>query len=192
MARLFMSLLSVLLLANVSGAQEQAQHPIDKALEACIDKNGSTAGMVECTDKAYAAWDKELNKNYGELMRALKPKQKEALRLAQLEWIKYRDLEFKLIDSIYETLEGTMYIPMRIDARMEVIKKRAVELKDHLDLTKDAGQLTSSGMVTVANIRPQKSTKGASAQPGLRLVLLAPSWLTVFLVLSGSKSVPSA
>src|SRR2546422_2085931 len=93
--------------------QEPAQHPIDKALDACIDKNGSTAGMVECTDKAYAAWDKELNKNYGELMRALNPKQKEALRLAQLEWIKYRDLEFKSIDSVYDTLQGTMYIPMR-------------------------------------------------------------------------------
>jgi uncharacterized protein YecT (DUF1311 family) len=69
MTGLFMALLSVLLLANVSGAQEQAQHPIDKALEACIDKNGSTAGMAECTDKAYAAWDRELNKNYVELMR---------------------------------------------------------------------------------------------------------------------------
>jgi uncharacterized protein YecT (DUF1311 family) len=46
--------------------------------------------MVQCTDKAYAAWDKELNKNYGELMRTLKPAQKETLRVAQLEWIKYR------------------------------------------------------------------------------------------------------
>lgn len=140
MTRPFMALLSVLLLANVSGAQEQVQHPIDKALEACIDKNGSTAGMVECTDKAYAAWDKELNKNYGDLMRGLKPKQKEPLRLAQLEWIKYRDLEFKLIESIYDTVEGTMYIPMRIDARMEVIKKRALELKGYLDLAQEGGE----------------------------------------------------
>jgi uncharacterized protein YecT (DUF1311 family) len=137
MRELFFALASILLLATVSIAQEETQHPIDKALEACIDKNGSTAGMVECTDKAYAAWDKELNKNYGELMRTLKPKQKETLRLAQLEWIKYRDLEFKLIDSIYDTLQGTMYIPMRIDARMEVIKKRALELKGYLDLAKE-------------------------------------------------------
>src|SRR6266850_5815799 len=110
-------------LATASGvvAQEQTQHPIDKALEACIDKNGSTASMVQCTDKAYAAWDKELNQKYGELMRALKPAQKEALRLAQLEWIKYRDLNFKLIDSIYDTMEGMMYMPMRIDTRMEVV-----------------------------------------------------------------------
>jgi uncharacterized protein YecT (DUF1311 family) len=121
------------------GGQEQT-HPIDKALEACIDKNGSTAGMVECTDKAYAAWDKELNKNYGELMRALKPSQKETLRLAQLEWIKYRDLDFKLIDSLYDTMQGTMYIPMRIDARMELVKKRAQELKGFLDLIQEGGE----------------------------------------------------
>jgi uncharacterized protein YecT (DUF1311 family) len=119
--------------------EEQPHHPIDKALDACIGKNGSTAGMVECTDKAYAAWDKELNKNYGELMRALNPKQKEALRLAQLEWIKYRDLEFKSINSIYDALEGTRYIPMRFSAHLEVIKKRALELNDRLDLVKEGG-----------------------------------------------------
>jgi uncharacterized protein YecT (DUF1311 family) len=139
MRKLFLALISILFLASLSTAQEQPQHPIDKALDACIDKNGSTAGMVECTDKAYAAWDKELNKNYGELMRVLNPKQKEALRLAQLEWIKYRDLEFKSIDSIYDTLQGTMYIPMRISSHLEVIKKRALELKDHLDLVKEGG-----------------------------------------------------
>jgi len=138
MRKLLLASISILFLASLSTAQEQPQHPIDKALDACIDKNGSTAGMVECTDKAYAAWDKELNKNYGELMRALNPKQKEALRLAQLEWIKYRDLEFKSIDSIYDTLEGTMYIPMRISAHLEVIKKRALELKDLLDLITDS------------------------------------------------------
>jgi uncharacterized protein YecT (DUF1311 family) len=134
MTRLFLAVFSVFLLAAIAIAQEPTQHPIDKALEACIDKNGSTAGMVVCTDKAYAAWDKELNKSYGELMRTLKPSQKETLRLAQLEWIKYRDLDFKLIDSVYDTKQGTMYIPMRIDARMEVVKKRALELKGYLDM----------------------------------------------------------
>jgi len=126
--------------ASGSVTQDQPQHPIDKALEACIDKNGSTAGMVQCTDTAYAAWDKELNKNYGELMRSVKPPQKEALRLAQLEWIKYRDLDFKLIDSLYDTMQGTMYIPMRIDARMEVVKKRALELRGFLDLFREGAE----------------------------------------------------
>ncbi len=136
----FLIFLLTCLTASGSLSQEQTQHPIDKALETCIDKNGSTAGMVECTDKAFAAWDKELNKNYGELMRTLKPTQKETLRSSQLEWIKYRDLEFKFIDSIYDTMQGTMYIPMRIDARMEVVKKRALELKGFLDLAQEGGE----------------------------------------------------
>ena len=139
MTKLFIALLCVFLFATVSAAQEPTRHPIDKALEACIDKNGSTAGMVECTDKAYAAWDKEMNKNYGALMSALKPKQKEALRMAQLNWIRYRDLQFKFIDSVFDTLDGTMYIPMRISSRMQVIKKRALELKDYLNLVTEGG-----------------------------------------------------
>jgi len=138
MTRLLSILIFLCAFPVISMAQEPTQHPIDKALDACIDKNGSTAGMVECTDKAYAAWDKELNRNYGELMRALNPRQKEALKLAQLEWIKYRDLEFKSIDSIYDTLQGTMYIPMRISAHLEVIKKRALELSNYLELIKDS------------------------------------------------------
>jgi uncharacterized protein YecT (DUF1311 family) len=139
MTKLIPALLSVGLLATVAIAQEP-QHAIDKALEACIDKNGSTAGLIECTDRAFAAWDNELNKNYGELMRALKPAQKETLRLAQLEWMRYRDLDFKSIDSIYDTIDGTMYIPMRIDARMEVVKKRALELKGFQDLVQEGGK----------------------------------------------------
>jgi uncharacterized protein YecT (DUF1311 family) len=126
-----------LAVASGSVSQDPPLHRIDKALEACIDKNGSTAGMVECTDKAYAAWDKELNHTYNQLMGVLKPNQKEALRLAQLEWLKYRDLDFKLIDSVYDAMQGTMYIPMRVDARMEVVKKRALELKGYLDLIQE-------------------------------------------------------
>ena len=71
-------------------------------------------------------------------MRTVKPKQKEALRLSQLEWIKHRDLEFKLIDSMFDTFQGTMYIPMRIGARLDVIKQRAQALKSHLDVYQDA------------------------------------------------------
>jgi len=137
MTKWICGLAALLLLPLACFGQEQRQHPIDKALDACIEKNGSTAGMVECTDKAYAAWDKELNKNYGALMQKLKPRQKEALRLGQLEWIKFRDLEFKFIDSIYDTLEGTMYIPMRIGTRMDIVKKRALELKEYLDLANE-------------------------------------------------------
>jgi Uncharacterized protein conserved in bacteria len=130
----------ILLLLSIAPvyAQEKPEHPIDKALGVCVDKDPSTAGMTECTARAYQSWDRELNKNYGELMRKLKPVQKEALKTAQLEWIKQRDAEFKFIDSVFDTLEGTMYISMRIESRTELVKTRALLLKSYFDLVSDA------------------------------------------------------
>jgi hypothetical protein len=40
--------------------------------------------------------------------------------------------------TIYARLEGTMYIPMRADSRMQLVKNRALELKSHLDLLKES------------------------------------------------------
>jgi uncharacterized protein YecT (DUF1311 family) len=79
-------------------------------------------------------WDKELNKNFQALMRKLKPEGKQALKAAQLEWLKCRDAEFKLIDSIYSTLDGTMYIPMHYGQRMDIVKQRALALDVYLEL----------------------------------------------------------
>src|SRR5689334_1590783 len=108
-------LLVLALAATPCMAQEKKEHPIDRALERCMDKDPSTAGQINCIDKAYASWDKELNRAYNELMRALDAPGKQSLKTAQAEWLKYRDLEFKLIESVYDKLEGTMYIPMRAD-----------------------------------------------------------------------------
>lgn len=119
-----------LLIPCVCTAQE---HKIDKTLSACADKNPSTAGTVECIDKAYKAWDAELNLNYNNLMRRLDAPSKQSLKSAQQEWIKYRDSEFKLIESVFATMEGTMYVPMQANMRMEVVKKRALELADYVD-----------------------------------------------------------
>jgi uncharacterized protein YecT (DUF1311 family) len=128
----------ILLLATATYAQEPTTHPIEKALDACIEKDGSTAGMIRCNDKAYASWDRQLNKTYAELMRQLKPAQKANLKAAQLEWLKYRDSEFKLIDSIYDSLQGTMYLPMRIAERLELVKKRALDLGAYIELLNEA------------------------------------------------------
>ena len=131
-------LLLSLLLPTLVCAQEAQKHPIDKALETCTDKDPSTAGMVSCTDAAYKKWDQELNKNYRTLMARLKPAGKQLLKSAQLSWITYRDNEFKLIDSIYDALQGTMYIPMRIDEKMQIVKERALALASHIDMVDEA------------------------------------------------------
>jgi uncharacterized protein YecT (DUF1311 family) len=123
-----------LLVPTIVSAQETRKHPIDEALDTCQDKDPSTGGMVRCTEIAYKKWDQELNKNYQTLMRKLKPAGKRLLKSAQLSWITYRDNEFKLIDSIYDNIQGTMYIPMRIDEKMQVVKQRALALASHVDM----------------------------------------------------------
>ena len=126
-------LLSLAATAAPQEEQPPAEHPIDKALGKCVDQDPSTAGMSDCISQAYVAWDKELNKNYNRLLAKLKPKERLALKAAQAEWIKYRNAEFNLIDAIYETKEGTMYISMRAEDRLRVVKKRALELASYLD-----------------------------------------------------------
>jgi len=131
-------LLLFLLLPTLVCAQEAQKHPIDKALDIGTEKDPSTAGMVRCTDAAYKKWDQELNKNYRTLMARLKPAGKQLLKSAELSWITYRDNEFKLIDSIYDGIQGTMYIPMRIDEKMQIVKQRALALASHIDMLNEA------------------------------------------------------
>ena len=136
------SLPLLLVFATVVCAQETTQetkpHPIDKAYDTCTEKNPTTGGLVECAEAAYKKWDLELNKNYQALMRRLKPAGKQLLKSSQLSWITHRNNEFKLIDSLYDELQGTMYIPMRYDEKMQVVKRRAMALSDHLDILNES------------------------------------------------------
>ena len=59
---------------------------------------------------------------------------KDKLKEAERKWIEYRDLEFKNIESIYLKKEGTMYLPMLAIDKMNVIKTRALQLRDYYQL----------------------------------------------------------
>ena len=130
-------LLFALALCPAASAAQEREHPIDKSLRACEEKNPSTAGQVECIGAAQGAWDKELNRVYGELGRRLSAPARQQLRAAQRAWISHRDAEFKLIEGVYAELEGTMYVPMQAHSRMRVVKARALELADHLSLLEE-------------------------------------------------------
>ena len=122
----------ILFIASVSFTQTK-EHRLDKWLSDCMEKDGSTMGMILCSDTAAVLWDKELNTVYDLLMNNLGENARNALRDSQREWIKFRDKEFEAIDAyytyIYEIMEGgTMYPMLAAGARMEVIRKRALEL----------------------------------------------------------------
>ena len=135
---LFLFALIILPALAYSQGDTQEKHPIDVWYENCIDSNGSTMGMIMCADSAAVLWDIELNKNYKLLMDVLVDKAKEDLREAQREWITFRDKEMQAISSYYEYVYeimggGTMYPMLASGARMEVIRKRALELKGMYD-----------------------------------------------------------
>ncbi|MEB3174020.1 MAG: hypothetical protein VKN60_02355, partial [Cyanobacteriota bacterium] len=64
------------------------------------------------------------------------PEQKKVLVQSQLNWIKFRDSEFQLINSIYSQLQGTMYIPMSVYRKVNIVKNRSEELHQYLAILK--------------------------------------------------------
>jgi len=120
-------------MALLTGAAASDKTPLESALdaqyEACVDKTPSTSGMMSCAADAEAAWDKELNSAYRDLVRALKGPTLEALKHAQRAWLAQRDKEFELQGAIRGELDGTMWGPMLADQRVTLIKQRAQQLR---------------------------------------------------------------
>ncbi|MCX6567323.1 MAG: DUF1311 domain-containing protein [Candidatus Aminicenantes bacterium] len=111
-----------------------AKHPIDAWLEECTAKDESTAGQLACLATAYGKWDAELNRVYQELMNKLPEDSRPALKAAQVAWLKHRDEEFKLLAALYDPLDGTMYGLMKTADRVDIVRKRALELSSYLDV----------------------------------------------------------
>ena len=112
----------------------------DEKYQECLSEksNFTTAGMTKCTNNAAEEWDAELNKVYKELLSKLTPEGKQSLKLAQRQWIKFRDKEYQFISDMYDRkkFQGTMYIPVRAKEVLTVTKRRALELKGYLNAHK--------------------------------------------------------
>jgi uncharacterized protein YecT (DUF1311 family) len=136
MLRLILFLSFIFLFSSQIFSQDDTKHRIDIMLDSClsISENMSTMGMVDCTDKAAKEWDKEMNRIYNKLKQILPADDFEKLQASQREWIKYRDMEIEAINSIYSKMDGTMYIPMNVNAIMELTRARTLQLQSYLFL----------------------------------------------------------
>jgi uncharacterized protein YecT (DUF1311 family) len=130
-------LVFILFILPVKGFSEEKEkkHPIDVWLESCIEKNWTTAGMRMCTSQALDKWDKELNMVYKELIKKLSPEEKELLNQSQLQWIKFRDAEFKWISGLYLGI-GTNIPLEKMSIMLDIVKERVKMLKEYLELVK--------------------------------------------------------
>lgn len=151
----FLPLLCVLFLCPLQVLA--APHPLDEEIKHCMDESPSTHGMMQCTAEGMKKWDGELNRVYKGLMETLPKEGQNALRLAQRAWIPWRDREFTLAGSVYNTLYnvldgGTMWLVNDSIARMEVVRRRTLELDALLKAVKK-GSLSLSGDMSEKEIQ---------------------------------------
>jgi uncharacterized protein YecT (DUF1311 family) len=116
------------------GQTETDENIIDVQLRECLDstENETTYGMIKCSIRAGDAWDKELNKYYKLLIKALSADEKEKLVNSQKKWVIYRDSEIEFTRTIYDNLQGTMWRVVSADRQTEITRQRALELKEYL------------------------------------------------------------
>jgi len=129
----FAAVLFFTILAGHAPAQD-IKHPLDVWFANCVAQDDSTAGQRNCYGNAYGLWDKELNVHYKNLMKRLDQNGQKVLKTSQMSWLKFRDAESKLADLIVNSKDGTMWLIVGDSDRMELIKKRALELKRYREI----------------------------------------------------------
>jgi len=66
------------------------------------------------------------------LMRRLPPAAAARLRTAQRAWLAFRTADEAARSALYETRQGTMYVPMQAAASADIVRDRAIQLEDAL------------------------------------------------------------
>jgi len=132
-------ILTVLILGfslSVLGQEKnEEKNPIDVKLDKCLenDSNYTSLGMIRCSEIAREDWDKELNKYYKLLMNVLEEDAKAKLKKSQIKWIEFRDLEYEFSSEMYSDMQGTMWKIVAAGRRCEIVKARALALKDYYE-----------------------------------------------------------
>ena len=112
----------------------EVKDPIDIAMDAAMDRNGSTAGMCEAFAAAHEKWEERLNAAWAKLKKRMPADEFAELQKAQRAWIAYRDLQIKSYEATYAKMDGTMWIPISVSAVMNLTKERVHNLEGFLEL----------------------------------------------------------
>jgi uncharacterized protein YecT (DUF1311 family) len=131
-----MTLISILLSAGtLLNTPDSAIHPIDSRMTKCLDRSHAIMPRADCYNKAYTDWEQDIKKYQNRLLQKADAEQRKKILAEEKAWEDIRDEEFKKIADEYNNRKGTGYIPVRIALRMQVLRKRALQLE------KESGQL---------------------------------------------------
>lgn len=110
-------------------------HPIDKAERDCIAKVYSTYDISQCSYKAMDMWFKEIDKYLGLLKTITTEEDYTNILKAQGNWKKYQESEFVAL-SIIMNKQGTMFQNVAVGNKTNIVKERALKLKELYDTLK--------------------------------------------------------
>jgi uncharacterized protein YecT (DUF1311 family) len=136
-------LLPILLLFIASiGHAQSIEHPIDIRTIACLDldSNQTTYGMIQCESIAREEWNTEMNKYYNLLVDTLSDESGVLLSESQKTWTEFNQNEQKFSSSLYYSeMQGTMWHVVNAGRRSEIVRQRALELKQYYETYMHSG-----------------------------------------------------
>jgi len=127
-------------LPGTGSALAADSHPIDTALQSCMDHNSTTVGMRQCQAQALADWDAALNTAYTQLMASQSPEAKTALRTAQRQWIAFRDAQIAYFKTVFDKMDGTIWPMIELQYSTDLSRKRAIQLYCYTKMTNLAAE----------------------------------------------------
>lgn len=135
MKRFFAMLCVSLSLGAVSPATaaspEEKVDPIDKAATECLNSPAgqTTSGMVDCSHKAFLAYDKQLNAVYKKVLASVDPESATQIRDAQRKWVAWREAQIKADNGPWRADRGSI-ASMDIEAlNVDAVRARIKELQ---------------------------------------------------------------
>jgi uncharacterized protein YecT (DUF1311 family) len=132
--RLFFLPALILMVAFSFAYSQEKKDPIEVRLDGAMRDNPSTTGMLDAIAVAKREWDSRMNEDYAKLKKRMPADEWVAFVQAQKSWLAYRDVQIESLNTTYSKMEGTMWLPVRAHAEMDLTKQRAQFLKETLDL----------------------------------------------------------
>ncbi|SFU23856.1 Uncharacterized conserved protein YecT, DUF1311 family [Paraburkholderia aspalathi] len=122
-------LLLMVLAVPIASAQKKVD-PIEAQVEACLGTptGQTTAGMTDCSHKAYLAYDRRMNDVYQRTMRNADPQSRMLIRNAQRQWLAYRDAQRQADNGPWRADRGSMASADIEALNVDAIRARIDEL----------------------------------------------------------------
>lgn len=114
-----------------SASPEEDKDPVHIELDKCLatPEGQTTAGMVDCTHKAYLVYDKQLNEVYKKALAGVDSESAEKIRESQRKWIAWRDAQNAADNAPWRADRGSLASLDIESFNVDIIRSRVKQLQ---------------------------------------------------------------